>query len=547
MAFSELKSDSAGNQALISPSLKDEWWELIVKEGFSALFDRYGENYKWFATTTVMIGALSMALSATIINVALPSIMDDFNITQDQVKWLAAGYFAAVCTTMLANSWAVEALGLRATFMGAMTIFMMASVLGGFAPDKNILILSRVAQGAMAGIIQPLSMIIIFNVFPHNERGKGIGIFGLGVVLAPAFGPVIGGALIDIFSWRAVFFFALPFCTLGLIMSLIFLPSRRQQEQCPKFDWIGFVLLVIAVGSLMWTISNGYRLGWRSGSLLGIAGVGIATATGFILRQRRLTQPMLDMSIYASRNFAYGSVLSFVLGIALFGTTYLIPLFVQQIQGLTASSTGLLLMPAGFVMAALLPFTGRLCDRISVYKPIIFGLLVIASSCFLMQRAEISTNFFILALWIAIGRGGIALLMPAINTGALTSLEIAKVTRGAGPLNFARMLGAAFGINILSITLDQRTESHTNLIQERLIEERAQLSYLTDGSEVLPVEIFAFDKLPVFDFSEVINQTIHVQAYTLAFHDAFTLLGIIFVIAIIPAWLMKKHVKPPIQ
>jgi DHA2 family multidrug resistance protein len=511
--------------------------------GVDALFERYGPIYKWLATATVMIGTLSMVLASTIVNVAIPNIMGAFGITHSQAQWLAAGYFAAVSATMLVNSWAVESFGPRNTYLGAMAIFMVASILGGLAPNEDLLILSRVAQGAMAGIIQPFSMIIIFHVFAPHERGKGMGIFGLGVVLAPAIGPVVGGILVDVFSWRAVFFLALPFCVLGILMGFLFLPPRSGDAKRPRFDILGFALLTSALTSLMWAIASGQRIGWDSGVLLSAVGLGFVSAAGFILWQLRSPKPLLNLNVYASPGFACGSVLSFILGIALFGTTYLIPLFVQQIQGFTATAAGIVMMPAGLLMAAAFPFTGRLSDRVAVYKPIMLGLFVVAVSCFLMVNADVNTGFWMLALWILLGRIGLALLMPSINTGSLRSLDMSMVTQGSGPLNFARQLGGAFGVNLTTLALDRRAELHAAALAEQVSVDNVSAGDLLGKLE----GIYAAAGVPSGLLPEAalgfLGGMISQQGYTFAFQDTFLMLGVGFMLALAPAWLMGKVMR----
>lgn len=516
-----------------------------MTSAIEALFERYGPRYTWLATATVMIGTLSMVLASTIVNVAIPNIMGAFGIAQSQAQWLAAGYFAAVSATMLVNSWAVESFGPRGTYLGAMTIFMVASILGGLAPNEDLLIVSRVAQGAMAGIIQPLSMIIIFQVFPPSERGKGMGIFGLGVVLAPALGPVVGGVLVDAFSWRAVFFMALPFCVVGIVMGLLFLPGRTATGPRPRFDLTGFTLLSVGLTSLMWALGNVHSEGWDSWTLPFAVALGLISAAGFVLWQLRQPRPLLNLNMYRSAGFACGSVLSFILGLALFGTTYLIPLFVQQIQGMTATAAGIVLMPAGLLMAAAFPFTGRLTDLVPVHRPIIAGLLAVAFSCFLMMAADVNTGFWALSLWIVLGRIGLALLMPSVNTGSLRSLDASMITQGSGPLNFARQLGGAFGVNLMSLALDLRTEFHASVLAQEVTSAGARIDELLARLQSVYTSLGVSDGLSDEAALGFLGRMLAQQGYTFAFHDAFFMLGVTFLVALAPAWLMGKVATRP--
>ena len=205
-------------------------------DSIEGLFARFGPSYRWLVTATVMMGTIATILTATIVNVALPDIMGAFGMGQDKAQLLSTGFLAAMTGTMLLNAWMVDTLGQRATFMLAITIFIAASIMGGLAPAEGVLILARVLQGGAAGILQPLAMQTIFQVFPPEKRGSAMGIYGIGVVLAPALGPTLGGIMVDSFSWRYVFFMAVPFCFIGLFMAAILMPGRATSGPPRKFD-----------------------------------------------------------------------------------------------------------------------------------------------------------------------------------------------------------------------------------------------------------------------------------------------------------------------
>ncbi|RFA39628.1 MFS transporter [Alkalilimnicola ehrlichii] len=492
-----------------------------------------------------MLGTLSMVLASTIVNVAIPDIMGSFGMDQSQAQWLATGFLAAMTATMLANAWAVESFGQRGTYIAAMVVFIVASIIGGIAPNEYVLIFSRVVQGAMAGIIQPLAMITIFQVFPEEERGRGMGIYGLGVIIGPALGPALGGVLVDIFSWRAVFFIALPSCLLAVFMGLLFLPERLGSGRRPNFDWTGFALLTVALTSLLWAFSNGQRLGWSSGLILFLLWGGVAAAVAFVFWQLHNPKPLLNLRVYTSYGFVCGSLLSFALGAALFGTTYLIPLFVQEVQGFTATWAGLVIMPAGLVMAAIFPLAGYLSDRAPAHQPIIAGLLFLALSCFLMARADVNAGFWLLAFWIVLSRLGLGLMMPPIGAGSLRTLPMPMLPQGSGAINFARQLGGAFGVNLMSVALARRTEFHTEaLAQEVTAASRIGQDALTQ-LEAIYARTGVPETLQPAAALEFLGRMIHLQGYTRGFQDTFIILGFVFVLALLPAWLMGKAPRAP--
>lgn len=253
-------------------------------DDIAGLFARYGPAYRWLVTVTVMLGTFSTVLTATSVNVALPDIMGAFGMGLDKVQLLSTGFLAAMTGTMLLNAWMVESFGQRDTYIGAVALFIAGSVMGGLAPTEPILVLGRVLQGAAAGLLQPLAMQVIFQVFPADRRGQAMGVYGVGVVLAPALGPTLGGMVVDVASWRYVFFMAVPVCALGVFMALLFMPGRVGSGPARRFDWLGFALLSLFLLLLLDGLSHGQRDGWRSHAIVGDLAMATMTGIAFVAR-----------------------------------------------------------------------------------------------------------------------------------------------------------------------------------------------------------------------------------------------------------------------
>jgi len=230
----------------------------------AVLAARFGDSYRWMVTIPAMIGTIATILSSTIANVALPEIMGAYGMGQDHAQLVATAFLASVTGTMLLNGWLVDRFGFRLTYSAAMLIFIFGSLLSGFAPEEGTLILGRVLQGAAAGMVQPLGMQIILMVYPPEKRGSAMGLYAVGVVLAPALGPAFGGLMVDGFGWRSVFFLAIPFAMIGLILGLIVMPGPAREGTKRRFDAPGFILLIIALFALLTGLSSGQREGWQS-------------------------------------------------------------------------------------------------------------------------------------------------------------------------------------------------------------------------------------------------------------------------------------------
>ena len=217
----------------------------------------------WVVATT-MVGTVSTVLAATIVNVAFPALIREFNIGHDSLQWVATGFLAATATSMLATAWLVETFGQRRTFVATMALFFAASLLGAASWNTESLTAARVLQGVAAGVMQPLSMIALFEVFPLEERGRAMGLFGFGVVLAPAVGPAAGGLLMEAFGWRAIFLLSVPFCLAAFPLGWRWLSDVRSKAPRQRFDWLGAVLLSLALVAVLNLPVVGHRAGWIS-------------------------------------------------------------------------------------------------------------------------------------------------------------------------------------------------------------------------------------------------------------------------------------------
>ena len=336
----------------------------MQSETTEVLAARYGSRYRWYATVTVMLGTISAMLTTTSVNVAIPDIMGAFGIGQDRAQWLATGALAAMTVGMLLNAWLISRYGQRRTFITAICIFVASLVIAGAAPNELVLIGCRVVQGAIAGILQPLSMYTLFRVFPPHLRGTAMGFFGMSVILGPALGPTLGGIMIEHFNWRSIFYVAVPVAATAALLGTLFMPQREEPSARTRFDWTGFALLALGLACVLTALSNGQREGWQSDYILTLFAISATAGIGFIAWQLHTPEPLVDLRVLANGRFISAAVVACLFGVGLFGSTYLVPLFVQTVQGYTPLVSGLLLMPGGLVLGLFMPFAGFLSDRL---------------------------------------------------------------------------------------------------------------------------------------------------------------------------------------
>lgn len=428
----------------------------MVSAELQRLMERHGERYKWLVTFTAMVGSLSMSLSSTIINVALPRIMIDFDVGYRDAQWLATAFLACMTIGMLVNAWAVNVFGLKRTYRTALLVFLCASAAGGLAPNFTTLIGARAVQGFAAGLVQPLALLIIYRVFPREQRGRGVGIYGMGVILSPTFGPVLGGVLVDALGWRSVFLVVVPTSFLALLMGGRFLFHGADGERRRRLDVPGLLLLVCWLPALLWVLAEGARRGWGDTSLLVVTALALAALAAFVWRESRCRDPLLALAVFRQPGFKGAFVLAVITGAGLFSSSYLLPMLVQTVLDFSPTRAGLLLMPAGLIMGLCYPTIGRLADRYSVASMVIVGLSVFIVSAVALSICSSGASFFWLALWAVLTRLGCAFLMPPVVVAALGLLDERLINQGAGVISFARQLGGAFGINLVAIVLQEQ-------------------------------------------------------------------------------------------
>ncbi len=509
-----------------------------------AMFARYGPRYRLYVSAAVMLGTISTILASTIVNVALPGVMGAFGVGQDQAQLLATGFLAANTSFMLLNSWLVETVGFRATYAIAVAIFLIASLAAPYSASFDMMVLCRIMQGCSAGLLQPLTMQIIFQVFPPERRGTAMGMFACGVVMAPAIGPSIGGLVVDEYGWRSVFYLAMPVSIIGLILGMIFLPDRVATGPRRRFDIIGFLLLITWNGLLLYGLSHGQRWGWlamRTELVLICAGLSFAA---FILWELKTDSPLLNPRLFTNRAFSASAAVSFVYGGAMFGSTYLVPLFAQTIQGYSATRAGMLLMPAGLLAAVVFLFAGRLADRIRGWPLVAGGMVIFGLSSSNMTGVHTDTPFWLLAGWVMLGRLGLGLTMPAMNSGALRALPPHWVGQGSGAVNFCRMMGAAFCTNLLSVRLERSTQIYAEALTaaqdgNAAMQEMVRLLSGIMREEGVPDGILLGG---VYDY---LGRVVWLQANMLGFRDAFEFVSTACFLAVLPAMLLRRKPSPP--
>jgi EmrB/QacA subfamily drug resistance transporter len=428
---------------------------------------RYGENYRWLLLLAVMVGTMAAIMSSTIVNVAIPDMSQHFSLGQDRAQWVTSGFMIATTVSMLTTPWLLTSFGYRRTYVISTVLLMAGGVAGGLSNNFSLVLVARVVEGLAAGVVQPIPAIIIMRAFEPHERGRASGIFGMGVVLAPALGPSIGGLLVDWFGWRSIFFMVVPFCLASLWLAHRYVPVTGPGGATPgregnRLDWQS--LLMATAGTLC--LLNGLvalhaTAHGQAFSLLGLALLSLICFVAWQKHQaRRGDMPLMHMDLFAHTPFAMGSLVAFIYGTALFGSTYLLPMYIQVGHGLSAALVGTIMLPAGIVLAFTIPAAGRLSDRFPVHWLISIGIFLLAASFALMATVGLHATLWVLVAWAVLGRIGLGFILPSLNNGSMRGLGHDLISQASSTINFLRMLGGAAGVSLCGIILEWRIAAH---------------------------------------------------------------------------------------
>jgi EmrB/QacA subfamily drug resistance transporter len=419
------------------------------------LRERHGSRLKWLVLLTVLIGMMASVMSTTIINVAVPDMSRYFHLGQERAQWISAGFMVAMTLSLSLTPWLLNRFGVRRTYAGAVLLLMIGGIVGGLSGSFTLMIAMRVTEGLAAGILMPIPNVVIMRAFATDEQGRAMGIFGLGIVLAPAMGPTLGGVLVEWFGWRSIFFVVVPFCLVALLLTRRYLPgSAPGTDEKAPLDWRGLIWLAVGTVSLLNGLVELHAADKRPAAML--IGLGLVALVSFAFYQLRIAAPLFRLRLLAHRQLAMGVLVSFIYGVGLFGSTYLLPLYMQMGLHYSPSQAGLVLMPAGLALGMTMPLAGRMADSLRASRLVASGVLILAASLALMAWVTPATPYLALIACVMLGRVGLGLVLPALGVGSVRHLPKTELPHAVSLSSFARQLGGAIGISMVGIALEWR-------------------------------------------------------------------------------------------
>jgi DHA2 family multidrug resistance protein len=500
---------------------------------------------------TVMLATFMEVLDTSVANVALPHIAGSLSATPEEATWVLTSYLVANAIILPMGAWFSMLLGRKRFYMICVGVFTVSSFLCGLAPTLGLLILFRVLQGLGGGALQPVSQAILVESFPREKQGMAMAVYGMGVVVAPVIGPTLGGWITDNFSWGWIFFINLPVGILSLILtsSLVHDPPyliRKSLGKDFRIDYMGFGLLALGLGSLEVVLDEGQRNDWLSSNyIVTFAIITAVCLVGVVVWELRQKQPVIDFHVLKERNFALATLSMLVLGFVLYGSTALLPLFLQTLLGYTAMLSGMVLSPGGIVICIAMPAVGMLLRRYQARWLVIFGVAVSAAGLMAMSRFTLQLDYATAVRSRIVQSFGLAFLFVPISTVAFMRIPRERMNYATGLYNLARNIGGSSGIAATTTMLARRAQYHQSVLVSHMTPydpayrdalAKASMALQAAGSSGADAAAQAQGML----YGNLLK-----QSGMLAFADAFWVMGSLFLVIIPLMFLIRK--VPPVR
>jgi len=438
--------------------------------------------YKWFVLANIMVGTFMVVLDSTIVNVSLPKIMSSFGVGLSTIEWVITAYMLAMAAMLPTSGWLADKFGYKRVYFWGLFLFTLGSLLCGLSNDEGTLIMSRVIQGLGAGTVQPLGMAIITREFPLKQRGLALGFWAIAAAASVSFGPLIGGYLVDNFSWQLIFDVNIPVGIIALIFTVI-IQREFVNTNARKFDYIGFISVIIFLPVLLYALSEGNAqtnsAGWTAPYILACFAISAIALAVFLTRELTTKYPLLDLRLLADRNFGMSNALMFVFSIGMFGSTFLLPLFLQNSLGYTALQSGAVFLPVGIIQGAFSPISGWFSDKISAKVPIIAGVGLLAFSFFLNSHLSFLTEHSYIMTSLYLRGLGLGLVFTPLSTLSLLTIPREKMAQASGIMNTVRQIGGSLGVALLSTLLTSRVNFHSQMYGNSIQSGSQTFQYVT--------------------------------------------------------------------
>jgi DHA2 family multidrug resistance protein len=507
------------------------------------------EVNRWVVSGAVMTGTIMAVLDSSIVNVALPDMTSSFGASVEQITWVVTGYILANVIIMPILGLLTERFGRKRFYLVSVALFTISSMVCGLAGTLPMMIAARVVQGIGGGVLMTLSQAIMRESFPAEEQGIAMGVFGMGIMLAPAIGPTLGGWITDQYSWPWVFYINVPIGILNFLLinryvhDPAYLVRRKSQ-----IDWLGLALMVVGLGSLQLMLEQGASNDWfHSSYIVALTVISVVGILLFIWRELAIDHPVVNLRILKNVSFSSATFIGGILGMALMGSVFLLPLFLQSLLGYSAMDSGILMLPRSLAMGLLMPVAGRFYNRLGAKTMVGAGLAMSAYGFWGISRLSLDVGYWDLfypQLWQGVGFG---VIFVALSTAALSSIDRPQVTAATGLYNVVRQVFGSIGISLSAAELARGTGRYKAILSEHVTvfdpATRSWMAGATASMQAAGADAFTASQRAL----ALLNGQMLRQAAVLAYNHIFFIVSLLFAVSIPLVFLLSSSKSAEVE
>jgi EmrB/QacA subfamily drug resistance transporter len=501
-----------------------------------------GLDYKWILAMVVVLGAFMSVLDSTIVNIALPRLETAFGADVNSVQWVLTGYTLVQGVVTPLAAFLCDRYGIKRFYIFSLAAFTIGSALCGLAWSLPMLIAFRILQAAGGAALMPLSLTLLFQVFPPEERGAAMGLFGVPVLLAPAIGPTLGGYLVTFSGWQLIFYINVPIGIVAVILATIFIRGERSEKR-PSFDALGFIFVAIGLATGLYGLSSASTDGWSSGTVVGCLITGFVCLAIFIAielnRTKREKDPLLDLRLFRNGAFSTSVIANVLITFALFGGLFLFPIYLQNMRSLSAYQAGLTLLPQALASMVATLIGGRLVDRIGVKAVVIPGLLIMGISTWCMTFLDSHTPFAWFQFLLILRGLSLGVSIQPLSVSMMADVRPRDLAQASSVSTVARAVSSSLGIAVLATVVSTQSSVHYGHLAELVtpfsklgsMVYEFQAYFVSQGASAVAAHSAAL---------QYISLLIKSQAFILSMQDAFRLTIVVIIAAIVAVLSIRK-------
>jgi DHA2 family multidrug resistance protein len=503
------------------------------------------ETYRWWVLANVMIGTFMAVLDATIVNVALPKIMGSFGIDIDTAEWVLTAYLLVFAVMLPTSGWVADHFGYKRTYFLALALFTFGSFLCGMAWNENALITFRIVQATGAGFMMPVGMAIVTREFPIQQRGMALGFWSIAAAASVSLGPLIGGYLVDNVGWNAIFDVNVPVGVVGLFATMV-IQREYRSEHTRSFDFIGFISMSISLSTLLLALSDGNAAwntgGWSSPFILSCFVISAISLIIFLVTEFTIKHPLIELNLFKDFNFTVANGILFIFGLGMFGSTFLLPLYLQNSLGYTAFQAGAMFLPIGFLQAFFAPISGVLSDKVNPKVPAVIGIVLLAISLYLNSSLSLFSERQQIMMPLLIRGVAMGLLFTPLTTLALSRIPKQKIAQASGLFNVIRQLGGSFGVAIMGALLTRRMLYHSAMFGQMVDQQSAMFQQVTRNlAQFSQQTLGGTTSYAAMRAKAMVVSHVMQQSFVQAVCDDFLIAAVITMIGVFPILILRTR------